>query len=461
MQSNKSNNNRLKTLLISDSQLLTRVALEICATTAINARVLNSTEQAMQLIPHEDYALLLLASNGSDDSILQKLKYLLKNTKLPVLLLSETENTRNAITSLKAGAIDYLVMPKERDLLISYLFEAKQPKSNNNELNKQPKQNKQFIATSPAISQTLETAEKIAPTTAPVMIIGKSGAGKELIAETIHNCSFRSNMPFIKVNCAALSDSLLESELFGHEKGAFTGALTTHTGRFERANGGTILLDEITETGPRFQAHLLRVLEQQCFERVGGLNTISVDIRIISTTNKSILEEIKNGKFREDLYYRLSGIKLHVPPLKERHEDIEPLIWHFIKMYAHENARAVTAIDGDFLSVCLSCDWPGNVRQLRNVIRTALALGDGTILSFENSSWLRDELITNDNTIIDKNILAGRLMVNIEQQAILETLRHTEGNQSKAAKLLGISNRTLRDKVKRYRENESLESILD
>jgi transcriptional regulator with PAS, ATPase and Fis domain len=308
-------------------------------------------------------------------------------------------------------------------------------------------------------------AKKIAPTSAPVLVGGESGTGKELISYIIHQNSKRAGGPYIRVNCAALTESLLESELFGHEKGAFTGAHSQRKGRFEMAHGGTLLLDEITETPLKFQAKLLRVLEQQDFQRVGGNDSVSVDVRIISTTNKDLMQEINDGKFRQDLYYRLSGIRLVVPSLKERPEDLEDLVWHFINIYAQQAQRKITKLDPAMMDIFTNFHWPGNIRQLRNVVMTSLIMGTGSMLSLADVSWLFDELQSltqeNDLQICDSQMqlagLAGVPLEQVERQAILDTLGHTGGNQTKAAKILGISDRTLRGKIRRYKQEEALQ----
>ena len=320
--------------------------------------------------------------------------------------------------------------------------------------------------------QTVELAKKIAPTSAPVLVSGESGTGKELISYLIHYNSKRARGPYIKVNCAALSDSLLESELFGHEKGAFTGAYNQRKGRFEMAHGGTLLLDEITETPIKFQATLLRVLEHQGFERVGGTESVKVDVRIISTTNKDLLEEVGLDRFRKDLYYRLSGVRLVVPPLKKRKEDLTDLIWYFVNLYAREAQRHITKLDPATMEIFANYDWPGNVRQLRNVVQTSLTLGVGQTLSLADVSWLFDELqpLPQEKVNISDELcqreqlnlaqstsLGGISLKRVERRAILDTLRQTAGNQTKAAKVLGISDRTLRDKIHRYRREGCLQ----
>ncbi len=308
-----------------------------------------------------------------------------------------------------------------------------------------------IVGYSDALARTVDLARKAAPTSAPVLITGESGTGKELIAQLIHAESRRSTGPFVKVNCAALNDSLLESELFGHEKGAFTGASRAHQGRFERADGGTLLLDEITETQPAFQAKLLRVLEQMHFERVGGGENIEVNVRIIGTTNTSIVEEVRQKRFRADLYYRLAAVTLHVPPLRQRREDIVPLVWLFVNQFAGETGRRITAIDTLTLDLLQRYDWPGNVRQLRNTVRTALIFGEGDVLSLSHVPWLIEQLQPQRTVELEETDEYVGSLEDIERRAILSALRRNNGNQSRAAKILGISDRTLREKIKRYR----------
>jgi transcriptional regulator with GAF, ATPase, and Fis domain len=287
-----------------------------------------------------------------------------------------------------------------------------------------------------------------------------------------------------------LSGSLLESELFGHEKGAFTGAYAQRKGRFEMAHGGTLLLDEITETPIRFQAKLLRVLEQQDFERVGGNESVRVDVRIISTTNKDLLQEVRQGRFRQDLYYRLSGVRLVACPLRERKDDLFDLVWYFVNLYTREVQRRITRLDNAMMDIFAKYHWPGNVRQLRNVVRTSLILGIGQTLSLADVSWLFDELQPlpqegNNDLMVTRQAksgmssfgaeknnaleipsntaqvadLGGVPLVKVEKQAILDTLRRTGGNQTKAAKVLGISDRTLRDRIHRYRKQGCMQLV--
>jgi DNA-binding NtrC family response regulator len=314
-----------------------------------------------------------------------------------------------------------------------------------------------MIGQSRRLEQVLAAAVKAAGTSASILICGESGTGKELLAHFIHNQSRRCHGPFIRVNCAALAESLLESELFGHEKGAFTGALFSRRGCFERADGGTLLLDEITETPPAFQAKLLRVLEEMSFERVGGGESIQVNVRILSTTNQDILRRVQEGQFRADLYYRLAGVRLTMPALRERMEDLPSLIWFFVNQFAPETGRRIEGIERETLDLFEQYSWPGNIRQLRNVVRTALILGEGPLLSVTGLPTLMEELRSNSLESRSMPVsLKGYSLEEVERQAILAVLERTGGNQSEAARVLGISDRTLRERIRKYRQQEEI-----
>ena len=338
-----------------------------------------------------------------------------------------------------------------------------------------------IVGKSASMGQVIELAERIAPTSAPVLISGESGSGKELIAALIHHRSHRALGPYIKVNCAALNDSLLESELFGHEKGAFTGAFAQRKGRFEQAHGGTLLLDEITETPPQFQAKLLRIIEEQAFERVGGNENLRVNVRIISTTNRDLLGEVQRGGFRQDLYYRLAATRLVVPPLRQRQEDLADLVWHFVNLYACESQRPIDQLDPVMMELFAKYAWPGNIRQLRNVVRTSLILGLGSTLSLADVSWLfdgvpepsriplpdeSDAAASLTSAVAPLSLsraepagLGGVALEELERRAILDTLKQTAGNRKRAAEVLGISDRTLRERIRRYKEQVCLSPV--
>lgn len=301
--------------------------------------------------------------------------------------------------------------------------------------------------------EVIRLARKIAPTSVAVLVTGESGTGKELMARLVHRQSARADETFVRVNCAAMSETLLESELFGHERGAFTGASQQHKGRFERAHDGSILLDEISETSPKLQAKLLRVLEQQDFERLGGDKTLQVNVRVISTTNRNLDEEIERGRFRRDLYYRINGITLALPPLRERKEDLPLLVWHFVNIHANEARRKIVHLDEEMMDLFHQCDWLGNIRQLRNIVRTALIFGEGPTLSLRDNPLLQSEL--RETGKIQPVTLQ---LQELERRAILEALRRTSRNQAKAAQLLGITDRTLREKLRRYRQADERET---
>jgi len=413
----------------------------------------------------------------------------------PVVMIAQKQKPKSqnqqrtvatAVKAVRGGCCDFLIKPLDRERIETLLdtFLPSHTVSTMALANEDTRILYRIVGRSAKLLQTIELAERVAPTSVPVLISGESGTGKELISYLLHHKSRRAQGPYIKVNCAALSNSLLESELFGHEKGAFTGAYTQRKGRFEMAHGGTLLLDEITETPPKFQAKLLRALEQQDFERVGGNENVRVDVRIISTTNKDLLQEVRVGRFRRDLYYRLTGVRLVICPLRERSEDLSDLVWHFVNLYARETQRRITKLDPVMMDIFAEYHWPGNVRQLRNVVRTSLILGVGETLSLADVSWLLDgtsfsvgpcnnfakseldELQTPEELKVDGRrlpsqsrkskiencqSLGGVPLQQIERRAILDTLRQTAGNQTKAAKVLGISDRTLRDKIRRYR----------
>lgn len=466
-------------LIIDNDPQLARFMLEILAKKGIRGIIADDNKAAYDSFEKNDCDLIFTTTQienmNNHFELIHKIRA--NSPETPIIMIAESLNQKiknpqiiaNAVVkAIHAGYVDFLIKPlnqkKVENILDTFLPNHNIQSCDSAEQATQTLY--RIIGKSTKLNQIVNLAKKVAPTTAPVLISGESGTGKELISYLIHHNSKRAQGPYIKVNCAALSDTLLESELFGHERGAFTGAYSQRKGRFELAHGGTLLLDEITETPLKFQAKLLRVIEQQDFERVGGNDNVNVNVRIISTTNKDLLQEVAAGRFRQDLYYRLSGIRLIISPLRERKEDLPDLIWHFVNLYARQNQRRITKLDPTMMEIFKNYQWPGNVRQLRNVVITSLVLGTGETLSLADISWLFDELqpLPQQTSFDVKNTqlpndLGNIPLVELEQQAILATLRHTQGNQTKAAKVLGISDRTLRDKVKRYRQQRALQPV--
>ena len=303
-----------------------------------------------------------------------------------------------------------------------------------------------MIGKSSQMQKVFDTIKRVADSKASVLITGESGVGKELISNAIHNLSSRKDKPMIRVHCAALTETLLESELFGHEKGAFSGAVARKRGRFELANGGTIFLDEIGEINQNVQIKLLRVLQDKKFERVGGEETIEVDVRVVAATNKNLLEEIKKGNFREDLYYRLNVVNIEVPPLRERKEDIPLLVAEFIKTFAKENSKQIEGLDNKTRSILYNYDWPGNIRQLKNCIESAVVMCQGNVITVDD---LPPGIVsTNENESI--KIPLGIPMEEAEKIIITENLAYFKGNKSKTADVLQIGRKTLHRKLEEY-----------
>ncbi len=444
-------------LILDGDSSLNRLVLETLAQRNARGTVAADLRSARRLLGHCAWTLIflnpLLAGEDEGPSLLSEIRRHWPET--PVILVSERDSSEAALRAIRCGCADYLVKPvcaaSLEPILEMYVPHhaagvlASVEEGSSRQL---------IIGRSRSLGRVLEAAGRVGPTSAPVLICGESGCGKELVAQLIHASSRRSGGPFIRVNCAALNESLLESELFGHEKGAFTGAVFSHRGRFERAHGGTLLLDEITETPAGFQAKLLRVLEQMCFERVGGSESVRVNVRIVSTTNQDILRLVGEGSFRSDLYYRLAGLRLAVPPLRERMEDLPELIWYFVNQYAPEAGRRIEGIERETLELFEQCRWPGNIRQLRNAVRTALILGRGPLLSVSEAPGLAEELSEGEAflEVARQADLAGCSLEEVQRRAILATLDQARGNQARAARTLGISDRTLRERIRKYRQ---------
>ncbi|UCB46351.1 MAG: sigma-54-dependent Fis family transcriptional regulator [Spirochaetota bacterium] len=371
---------------------------------------------------------------------------------LPIIILTGHGTIENAVEAMRNGAYDFITKPLNIDklsLIVKRALENSSLKRQNRELLNQLRKKYSFeniIGKSTPMKKVFETIELVAPSRANVLIYGESGTGKEMIADAIHHNSPREDKSYIKVHCAALPESLLESELFGHEKGAFTGAISRKRGRFELAHLGTLFLDEVGEIPPQIQVKLLRVIQEREFERVGGEQPIKVDVRIISATNKNLKEEVEQGNFREDLYYRLDVVSIHVPPLRDKKDDI-PLMTHkFIEEFSKENNKEIEGITNGALQALMSYKWPGNVRELRNVIESIVVLTKASIITEQD---LPQYIMAKDEQSHLK-IPAGVSLAEAEKRMILFTLQNTGGNKTKASEMLKIGRKTLHRKLNEY-----------
>lgn len=363
---------------------------------------------------------------------------------IPVIACGVGNDTRAAVAAIKAGAKEYLPLPPNAELMAAVLAAITE-------------ENHAIIHADPRMAQVLALADKVACSDASALVVGPSGTGKELMARYLHAKSRRSEARFVAVNCAAIPEALLESELFGHEKGAFTGAVARRIGRFEEANGGTLLLDEISEMDPRLQAKLLRALQEREIDRVGSTKPVKVDVRIIATSNRNMEKAVAAGEFREDLYFRLNVVTLKMPSLRERPKDIEVLAEHFIQHYARANGVDALPLSTEASRMLESHPWPGNVRELENTMHRAVLLAQGTQIRPEDILLSGDTLApggaaggaANGSPGADP-ALVGRTVADVERQLIIDTLSHCVGNRTHAANVLGISIRTLRNKLKQY-----------
>jgi DNA-binding NtrC family response regulator len=450
-------------LLEADSKRAGTI-LKVLAGRNLRGTVATTPISARKLLDRDCWNLVFLSSDfpamegpGDGFGILDRIRA--QMPELPVVMVDSKDSAKTAMKAMEQGCADFIADGPDaaavEGVLDAYLPNHSTCAAAMVTVDEKPYP---MIGRSEVLKQLIRMARSVSPTAAPVLISGPSGTGKELIAQLVHTESRRSRAPFVRVNCAALTESLLESELFGHEKGAFTGAVVSRQGCLERAHGGTLLLDEITETPPAFQAKLLRALEQMQFERVGGSDNIRVNVRVVSTTNQDIHRLVQEGRFRADLYYRLAAVRLQMPSLRERMDDLPDLVWWFVNQFAAEAGRVITAISPDTLRLFECCRWPGNIRQLRNVIRTAMILGQGPVLCVSRLPWVLEELLGDavDACRPEALDMGKTSLQELERRAILATLDRTEGNQTRAARVLGISDRTLRDKVKKYRHHESV-----
>jgi two-component system, NtrC family, response regulator HydG len=413
---------------------------------------------AIARVQEEFFDLILMDNRMSQMDGIEALKEIKKiSPGIPVIIVTAYASVETAVEALQAGAHDYLTKPLDIDELRIKVLQCLEfwRLKEENILQRRRIENlfdaTRIVGRSQKMKQILETVAMVAPTDASVLILGESGTGKELIANAIHQGSARTDRRFIKVNCAALPETLLESELFGHERGAFTGAVARRPGRFELADGGTIFLDEIGEMTPATQAKILRVLQEREFEPLGSTRTVKVDIRIVSASNRMLKEEVRKGTFREDLFYRLNVVPIELPPLRERREDVPLLVEHFLKTYNEKNNRNLLGFHPRAMDALMRYPWPGNIRELENIVERAVILTREDYVTF---SELPDSIRETTGDPLSKEVRAGirpgMTIREMERELIIKTLEENDQNRTRASKVLGITRRTLQLKLKEY-----------
>jgi len=442
-------------VLVVDDQEEMRAALRATVAQSGFGVVAAATgQEALDLLVREPFDVVITdirmpSLSGID--LLTEVKRMSPTT--PVILITAYGTIDSAVEAMKKGAFDYLLKPFSAETLEVTVQAALDEcgHARGKRATQADWENDGWcppiITQDPQMLKVLRLARSVANSSATVLVQGESGTGKEMVARLIHAHSARKDRPFVAINCAALPEGLLESELFGHEKGAFTGALKRKQGKFEMANTGTMLLDEIGEMALPLQAKLLRALEGMEIDPVGGDRTVQVDVRVVATTNCNLRESISKGKFREDLFYRLNVIPLHLPPLRERQGDIALLAEYFLQRYSVRSGRGVSALDPDAASALLCRKWHGNVRELENTMERAVLLAKGDVLTAEDVCWDGEGEGSQQFPMEEQHSVRA-----MERNLILKTLRDTRGNRTKAAEVLGISVRTLRNKLKEYRE---------
>ncbi|MFO7643496.1 MAG: sigma-54 dependent transcriptional regulator [Desulfosarcina sp.] len=453
----------MDTILIVDDEInYTRILAAVLDDAGFETLTANSGSEALDLLYASDVDLLLTdmkmpSMDGID--LLERVKQ--KDPDLPVIMMTAHGTVEKAVEAMQKGAYNYILKPFDNDRLVLYVNKALsmyRVVKENRRLRSAVANRYSFhniIGKSKAMQDVFQIIRKVAPSAATVLIEGASGTGKELVANALHVNSPRKDKPLVAVNCSALAESLLESELFGHEKGAFTGAVALKKGRFEIADGGTLFLDEIGDLSPGLQVKLLRVLQERVIERVGGVKPIPVNIRLVTATNKSLKAEVTSGHFREDLFYRLNVVSITLPPLRERLEDIRPLVEHFLAKYSDERSTGlpVTGIDREVERLFYEYNWPGNVRELENVIERAVVMSPEALIQVPD---LPKDFVDNahgtlhmEGIPVDANLYETLALV--EKNMILRALKKANFVQAHAADLLGIGKSGLNQKIKKYR----------
>ena len=440
---------KVKILVVDDEAIIRESLGDWLKDSGYQVYTAESGHEALKVIEKEKPNIMIadLVMPGMDGIELMK-KAKAQQPKIEVVIITAYASIPTAITAMKEGAYDYIekpFCPERAELLIKKLAEHQELIEENVSLRQRLEDRYHFeniIAKSSKMQRVIEVIKVVAKSNATILITGDSGTGKELVARAIHSQSHRRNKPFVAVSCAALPESLLESEVFGHEKGSFTGAYNQKKGKFEFANGGTIFLDEVGEMSANIQVHLLRVLEEKEFTRVGGNEPIRVDLRVISATNKDLRKAIEKQEFREDLYYRLNVVNIELPPLRERKEDIPLLAEHFLNKFAADNRKEVTGFSPDAMEFLLDYDWSGNVRELENAIERAVILTKDSLITVAD--------LPQENPSLVRLASTGKNLKEVEKSHLLNVLYETGGNYSEAARILGISRMTLYNKAREY-----------
>jgi len=442
-------------VLVVDDEASQRDLLKMVLTEeGYNAEVASSGEEAVQKVGDRFYNLVIMDMKMGGMGGLAALKEIKEiSPAAQVLIVTAYASVDTAVEAMRSGALNYLTKPidlEELRVQVEKTMQFSHLVAENESLKAQVSgafQAQEIIGKSPRIMEIFETLRMVAPTEATVLILGESGTGKELVADAIHANSNRGQGPLVKVNCAALPDTLLESELFGHEKGSFTGAVARREGRFKLADRGTLFLDEIGEMSLLLQAKLLRVIQTKSFERVGGTETITADVRLVVATNRDLEKEVREGRFREDLFYRLNVVPVTLPPLRERREDIPILAEHFLKEIAERNGKLIRGFSPEAMDLMVRNRWKGNVRELQNVVERAVIMARGDVIQPGDLPGH----ISDDGAAPSGGIIPGRPLSDLEREAIISTLEMTGGNRTEAAQLLGISRRTLQYKLKEFK----------
>jgi len=439
-----------KILVIDDEQNIRKMLTRVLSPEGFIVKEANNGLEALKRLQEENYSLVLLDLKMPGLNGIETLKEIRENDlNLPVIMMSAYGSIPEAVEAMKLGALDYLIKPfdiEELKIIINRAIKQYELEVENIYYREEEEKRFNFdeiIGKSSSINKVLEMVKSVASTPATVLVTGENGTGKELIARAIHKNSLRKNSPFVVVNCVAFSPNLLESELFGHEKGSFTGAIAKRIGRFEMANGGTIFLDEIGEMDLTIQTKLLRFLQEREFERVGSSRTIKVDVRILSATNKDLKKEIEERRFREDLFYRLNVFNVDVPPLRERKEDIPLIVEHLTGKYNKILNKKVKKVSAKAMELLLDYNYPGNIRELENIIERSMIMAKDEIIDEKYFNFIsKEEYIEKKGTLKET-----------EKELIIKYLIQNKGNRTKTAEILGISRRSLQNKIKEYQIN--------